>query len=279
MNQQLQTKLHALIQRGQLPSSQCGVRFKEWIMPLLQTGVVREVRTGAGASLSIINANAVQGFYDKAFPNPVLDEALGNRINGVGLFRNSKAIANDTPEIIMARVAEGSPILHDGPLTESVQATQRNGVFAIRLSSRQRPVLQGNWVLIENPAVFHQHHRVFGSATSALLVNGRMSHRVLQWLAEQGTDHLNLLHSPDYDPVGLDEFVRLHNVLGDRIRLYLPADIEQLFARYSSKQLMLLEKQQTLARKLSDHPHPYVQRIVGLISANNAGLEQEALLI
>lgn len=248
-------------------------------MPLLHTGVVREMRSGAGAAFRVMNPVAVERFYEKAFPHGAVDHAEGSRAKGVALFRNSKSLPNDTPLVITTRVMKGCSVRIDGTIVEDGKATTRDGVYAIKLSPNTNTELQGNWVLIENPSIFHAHERVFGHDRSAILLNGRMPDRLIHWLASLSSTDLQVIHAPDYDPVGLDEFDRLYRVLGDRVALHVPDTLDLLFARYSDKGLLRQEKQQALLRKHSTSRHPSILRIAGLIKRHNAGLEQEALLL
>jgi len=279
MRHRERSKLRALLERGQLPSSQCGARFLRSIATLLDTGVVREMRVGGGAALCMVHREAVQRFHDKLYPTPTVAGVNGSRAEGVANYRSSKALPNDTPMLLNARVLHGSTVRIGGQVVEDGTATTRDGVYTIRLTTDGPPAIQGNWVLIENPALFHVHQHVFGTDHSAILLNGRIPNRVIHWLAAQPVEKLQLTHAPDYDPVGLDEFDRLHRVLGERISLYVPEGIEECFARYSNRTLLLHDRQQTYLRKHASSGHPSVARIAALIRKYQAGLEQEALLL
>ena len=99
---------------------------------------------------------------------------------------------------------------------------------------------------------------------------------LLRALAERGGE---ILHLPDYDPVGLSEFGRVHARLGHRAGLYLPPDLEARFDRFSNGDLLKnLNSQATLAQ-LRRSELPAIRRVIELIDRHNAGLEQEALLI
>jgi hypothetical protein len=84
---------------------------------------------------------------------------------------------------------------------------------------------------------------------------------------------------PDYDPVGLSEFGRVHASLGQRSRLHLPSDLDARFERFSNRDLLKKLNSQAMLAQLRRSELPDVQRVVGLIDRHNAGLEQEALLI
>jgi hypothetical protein len=87
------------------------------------------------------------------------------------------------------------------------------------------------------------------------------------------------LHLPDYDPVGLSEFQRLHSILGPRVELYLAPDLDSRFERFSNRDLLKKLNSQAMLAQLRRSELPCVRRVVELIDRHNAGLEQEALLI
>jgi hypothetical protein len=88
-----------------------------------------------------------------------------------------------------------------------------------------------------------------------------------------------LVHLPDYDPVGLSEFQRLHTRLGSRVVLHLPNDLEARFARFSNPKLLENDSSQAMLAQLRRSDSPSICHVVKLIDRYNAGLEQEALLV
>ncbi len=99
---------------------------------------------------------------------------------------------------------------------------------------------------------------------------------LLRALAERGGE---ILHLPDYDPVGLSEFGRVHARLGHRAGLYLPPDLEARFDRFSNGDLLKNLNSQAMLAQLRRSELPAIRRVIELIDRHNAGLEQEPLLI
>jgi hypothetical protein len=108
---------------------------------------------------------------------------------------------------------------------------------------------------------------------------GRISGRVLDWIAHTAGSDFSLLHLPDYDPVGLSEFGRVHARLGERASLYLPPDLDARFGRFSNKDLLKKLNSQAMLAQLRRSELPAIRQVIELIDRYNAGLEQEALLI
>ncbi len=61
---------------------------------------------------------------------------------------------------------------------------------------------------------------------------------MVDWLSNLTEAGFSLVHLPPYDPVGSAEFERLHASLGNRVSLYLPSNLDVLFARYSNRDLL-----------------------------------------
>ena len=99
---------------------------------------------------------------------------------------------------------------------------------------------------------------------------------LLRALAVRGGE---ILHLPDYDPVGLFEFGWVHARLGHRAGLYLPPDLEARFDRFSNGDLLKNLNSQAMLAQLRRSELPAIRRVIELIDRHNAGLEQEALLI
>lgn len=108
---------------------------------------------------------------------------------------------------------------------------------------------------------------------------GRISNRLLAWLAQMTASDCKLIHLPDYDPAGLSEFARLRARLGERVTLHLPANLPSHFARFSKRCLVDAVNSQAMLRNLRLSRDPEIRVVLDLIEQHNAGLEQEALLL
>lgn len=128
----------------------------------------------------------------------------------------------------------------------------------------------------ENQEVFYRVEQKIPHLDLALFASGRLSDLVVQWLGQLG--NCRVVHCGDYDPVGLGEYMRLRRALGDRVQLYMPENLEELFSRYSNHRLLEKKRQQELLRTLRQQESPpEVARVLRLIMKHNAGLEQERI--
>jgi hypothetical protein len=271
--------LNRLLETGSVARSSCSREFISNLAPMLDAGVVVEERSGAGRRLVVRNSSALQNFISHHFPNMPVPEGTSSRIAGVARFRDTKAVASDLPEIVTLRAWQNDNLRCDDQPIAVVEATEAHGLFSFLLSNLARYTLHGPCALVENPAVFTQFERLQLPPRLAIYGHGRSSNRLLDWLAAQTAPDFSLLHLPDYDPVGLDEFTRLHERLGSRVQLHLADDLAELFACHSNRELLRKPSTQSLLARLRQSHSVEVQAVLGLIEKHNAGLEQEALLI
>lgn len=275
--EKLFVKLSLLKEKGHLPRSQCGPNFLTFLRPLLAANVVIEHRSGAGRKLVVRNLAVLEAFIKQNFHDINVSHQALQRVRGVQRFRDSKAFASDNPELVHVRAWETNILIKNETVVDAVRETSLHSVFSFQLSPLY--TLRGRCALVEGPVVFSCFERLGLSVPLVIYGEGRLSKRILEWLAKQIEPKFSLLHLPDYDPVGLHDFERLRASLGPRVCLHIPPNLEELFANYSKQMLLENRRSQTLLAKIRYSESLEVQRVVELIDKYNAGLEQEALLI
>ena len=268
-----------LLEQGAMPRSACSSSLLDTLRPVLDAGVVVEERSGGGRRLVVRDPSALQDFSRQRFPDIPVSAGLSSRAAGVARFRDSKTFASDTPEIVSVRAWSEQALLRNGQPVGAALATAHHGIFAFLLLAAERYVLRGPCALVENPAAFTQFDSFQLQVGLAIHGHGRASNRLLYWLSTMTSSDFHLLHLPDYDPAGLSEFERLRSRLGDRVRLYLPYDLDHQFARFSNHTLLKKINSQAMLASLRRSASPEVRHVVALIDRHNAGLEQEALLL
>jgi hypothetical protein len=273
------TQLERLRALGALARSQCRGSLLQTLRPLLDAGVVVDERSGAGRRIVVRDRIALAEFIRREFPDLHTPPGTPSRVAGVARFRNSKSFPADTPEIVCVRVWRDTALLLDGQPVDAARSTERHGVFAFLLDAGGRHALAGSCALIENPALFATVERLSLPIDLAILGNGRVSQRLVDWLAAQTAVGFSLLHLPDYDPSGMAEFLRLHERLGARLRLHLPPDLDRRFERFANRALLDKPNSRALLNRLREIEVPGVRQVLSLIDRHNAGLEQEALLL
>ncbi|NJM54670.1 MAG: hypothetical protein HC841_00955 [Verrucomicrobiae bacterium] len=280
-NENIRAQMAALLEQGSLPKSACSGALLKFLKPLLDSDMVAEERSGAGRCLKVRDVTALRTFFKSRFPDTATSDETSARIAGVARFRDSKALAGDTPDIVLLRAWSDTALWRNGLPVPTARSTQDNGLFAFVLTPDSRYELRASTALVENPAMLLAFERLglVSTLPIALYAGGRVSGRALKWLA--GLNHLDfrLIHFPDYDPVGLSEFVRVRAALGDRATLHLPPGLRDAFSRFANPDLLRREASQALLPALRINPLPEVRAVLDLIEHHNAGLEQEALMI
>ena len=276
---QAENRLRQLMETGSLPASQCGQAFLNLLAPLFDSGVLGWERSGPGRRLTVNDPNALRIFSTQRFPGVTLPPETGSRATSVARFRDTKAMANSEREIVSLRVWRDEAFLKDGKSIGAVAATEANGVFSFLLAPNCPYRLRNSWALVENPALFVAVEQLNLGVDAVIYGHGRISNRAVDWLADTNDPNFRLLHLPDYDPVGLSEFQRLHHRLGPQITLHLPADLEMRFARFGNVELLRKPTSLSMLAQLRRSETPAIRRVIELIDRHNVGLEQEALLI
>ena len=272
-------QLERLIEHGAMPKSACSGPLLKFVRPLLDAEVLVEERSGGGRRLAVRDAAALRNFCQHKFPNAPVSAGGSTRVAGVACFRDSKAFASNTPEMVAVRAwHEDALLLNDQP-TGAAAATAQHGVFSFLLNPGPDYSLRGPCALVENPAVFIGFERLGLPVGLVIYGQGRASNRLLEWLAGITSPDFTLLHLPDYDPVGLSEFERLHGRLGQRARLHLPIDLDQRFALHSNRNLLNKPNSRAILANLRRTASGDVRQVLALIDHHNAGLEQEALFV
>ncbi len=275
---QSETKLRSLLAGGALSASECGQAFLKLVAPLIAGGVLAWQRSGAGRRLAVSDAKALNAFCRQSFPSANLPPNAGSRVTAVGRFRDTKAMANIEDEIISVRVWRDNALLKNGASVGAAAASTAHGVFSFVLAQDCPYELRGACALVENPAVFMVAEQLNLDVGLMIYGHGRISNRAVDWLTRSTDPAFSLLHLPDYDPVGLSEFQRLHMRLGKRVVLHLPADLEARF-EFSNRELLKKSNSQAMLAQLRRSNLPAIRRVIALIDRHNAGLEQEALLL
>jgi hypothetical protein len=272
--------LVTLLSGESLPATRVSARDRKKMQSLFETGVIEEVRAGAGRKIILRNRDALKSFIQKVYPAGLDGHgngAMPPRSRSVANFKNAKKVRTTDAEILQLRGMNVDVLAANGKMLPLVEWCQLAGVAAIRLDSSSQWSCAGRIAIVENLEPFLHFENLKIQADLIYYSAGRLSDRVLKWFSSSGMAQCTLIHCGDYDPVGIDEYIRLQKACPGRVYLYLPENIEELFSRFGKSQL-LVDSQAILAR-LRKESDPSVIRAVELMDRYNAGLEQEVLFV
>jgi hypothetical protein len=126
--------------------------------------------------------------------------------------------------------------------------------------------------LVENLEPFLHFEQRFNDFDAAIYCAGRMSERFLRWLEFQTFD---IVHFGDYDPVGLQEFIRLKERYGCQATLYVPENLAGLVQRYGKPEL--LKDSSAILSGLRSTNESEIYEVLQCLENFGQGLEQEIL--
>jgi hypothetical protein len=283
ITKQLAKRLKRLSEQGAIPASHLSGTHREVLSALFATEVLVDVREGRGYCVTINKREAFSSFIAKHCPEGLSDSDVGvmSRTEGIAKLRDSKQ-GRLSSEVVMMSAKPGYVLVRGCDQLEVGHLTEMAGVASLVLDEGESGYWQfsGQIVSVENYASFIHWRRMGIEADIAIWTGGRISDRVIRWFKSSAMQGCTFEHSGDYDPVGLDEFLRLKKSLtGDRVTLFVPKDIEMLFERYANRTLLHNKIAAALLKRLRESRDPEVRRIVSLMNKNNSGLEQEILLL
>lgn len=262
-----------------LPASSISGRDRLRMRSLFDAGIIEEVRSGTGRRIVVTNQEALQVFIQSVYPSGLegIKGDLPARSRAVAERKDSKKGTDKSPTTVLIRGFNLCALHKNDSLLPVAEWTESAGVAALCLDSMKGWQCQGTVGLVENLETFWHIQKIAPCVDMAIYSEGRIGADVLDWLNSPGMIATRVIHFPDYDPVGMDELLRIKTACPERTELYRPPDLENLFAHYGKARL-LQDSVAVLARlrKSSDIDVRYV---VGLMDKYGVGLEQEGLLI
>lgn len=271
--------LAILSDKSSLPSSSMSKADRRRIQSLFDAGVLAEEKSGAGRRLIVRNQQALQAFVLTMYPSGLegFKGDLPARSKAVADRRDSKKTIGKNPVTVLVRGFNGCTFEKNGAHLPVAEWTRSAGVAALCLESMRGWKCKGTIGTVENLETFWNIDKLAPFVDLAVYAEGRIGADVLKWLTSIEMIETQILHFPDYDPVGMDEYLRIKNACSERASLYRPEDLEKLFNLYGKAQL-LRDSSAVLAR-LRKSDDSDVRYVVDLMDRCGVGLEQEALLI
>lgn len=275
----LAQKLGLLRTEGSLASSRLTERDRSRLQSLFATGVLEVVRSGAGKTVVVHNRDAFDTFILRNYPSGLegREEAATPRSKAVAELRDSKKARETGPLVVLLRGFENCYLRSGTEVLPVADLTALAGVAALHLGGKEWEYT-GVLAIVENLEVFWNFEKLGTGAQMALYAGGRLSGRILGWLGSQSMARARIIHCGDYDPVGLDEYLRLKDACPERAELFLPSDLEALLSRYGKSELLQGSNGAILAR-LRKTEDLEVRRLVTMLDRHGVGLEQEIFLL
>ncbi|MGH7440571.1 MAG: DUF7281 domain-containing protein [Polyangiaceae bacterium] len=274
----LATRLKALLEEGAISATRLSRLLRAKLAPLFDVGVLVQTTGKGPRRVEVRDRPALVEWIAKKYPAGLdgVTPGLPPRAASVARTRNSKRGEALAARLVHMRGFGSTVLTRDAQVLPLATLTAAYGVVGIVVGETPPWSLAGRLAIVENVELFMHLERLGVSLDAALLVpSGRLERRLMSWLASQ--EDLQLLHFGDYDPVGLDEYLRLREVLGPRVGLHVPEDLELRVREHGQREI--LAKSAAVLERVRRSQDEVVLRVMDIVDRHGLGLEQEGLLI
>ncbi|EHI9276002.1 hypothetical protein M5215_000693 [Vibrio vulnificus] len=208
-----------------------------------KTHSVRMTPSGRGVAYRIEDLAVVTVTLQQLSPHQDLPLSIPPRAANIASTRSSKQgrITHDVTHVFIK--TRGQPNWSDGDrVTEHLQrASEEFGVAALEIGGDKNHSLYSKhpiW-LVENQDLFDRLDWLPTSEpTSVIWYRGQLHNKLIDWLAAPQRSPLIYLFA-DYDGVGLNNYRRLKERLGERATFWLMANWRTLLTRYGQNKLWI----------------------------------------
>ncbi|EHU9517594.1 hypothetical protein KZY93_000921 [Vibrio vulnificus] len=208
-----------------------------------KTHSVRMTPSGRGVAYRIEDLAVVTVTLQQLSPHQDLPLSIPARAANIASTRSSKQgrITHDVTHVFIK--TRGQPNWSDGDrVTEQLQrASEEFGVAALEIGGDKNHSLFSKhpiW-LVENQELFDRFNWLPTSEpTSVIWYRGQLHNKLIDWLAAPQRSPLIYLFA-DYDGVGLNNYRRLKERLGERAIFWLMPNWRTLLTRYGQNKLWI----------------------------------------
>lgn len=284
----LASLLHQLLTTGEVVRSKISTRASKDLAKLFDLGALREERRGGGWVVVVANQDSVRRFAERQFPSGLFgedDTSEGRRTQSLNRFGDTKSLPGLDFEFVLLRAFGDAQVIttiaKNKVKVDAPEITRQTGCIALTLLDGgdifELPLIRGNVATVEGPELFYRFDWATVDISVAILTNGRMSERLLNWVASPMIEG-RLIHFGDYDPVGLDEYRRLKE-RAPRATFYIPQNLENHFKENKFLKPELMDKSSVLLHRLAATQAPDILTVIDLMRRYGGGVEQEVLLL
>ncbi|MDH2918843.1 MAG: hypothetical protein PXX73_06595 [Sideroxydans sp.] len=284
----LASLLHQLFTTGEIARSKISSRIRKELSGLFDLGALREEKRSGGWVVLVTNVESVRRFADRRFPSGLFgedDTSEGRRTQSLNRFGDTKSMPGLDFEFVLLRAFGDAQVvttmLNNKVKIDAPEITCQTGCIALTLHDSgdltELPQIRGNVATVEGPELFYRFDWASVDVSVAVLTNGRMSDRMLNWVTSAMIEGA-LTHFGDYDPVGLDEYRRLKE-RAPRATFYMPEDLESHFKENRFLKPALMDKSSKLLPRLVQSRDTDILKVIDLMRRYGGGVEQEVLIL
>lgn len=265
-----------MMEEERVPRSQFSARSLKNLQSLFDAGALNQARSGGGLVIEVKDPKTLAAFYRQRYPSVGMVIDGPPRARAVGMLRNAKRVGRTNMEPVLVRAINPMFCSRNGVQCDLHAVTNQTGAACLILETGRFWTMEASIALVENLECFLHFEKLGVAADIALYAAGRLSALVLRWLQSSELTNCRFVHCGDYDPVGLDEFLKVKAAVGDRASLHIPANLKDLILRYGRHEI--IRDSEAVMKRLRGTSDPTVLRVVHILNETGCGLEQEALL-
>ncbi|MDY0220939.1 MAG: DUF2220 family protein [Desulfobacterium sp.] len=270
--------------KGSIPASRLkSKKMHLRLQPLMDAGVIVQERSGAGQRWRVRDQDGLDRFSQSQFPSGLEPLAASSCVprNRCVLYTKDAHGSKSSHLPLFVRGFKDARLTWGDRVLPVAGLTSLTGGAGFRLGRDSQWSFQGTVVTVENSEVLFHIEKVIPETCLAVYTGGRISNLLLQWLSSDAMEKAVFIHAGDYDPVGLQDYLRLSEACPGRVSLYMPDNLETLFARYANQRR--LEDQSAVLKTLrscnvKSRKNRDFLKIMHLMDRYNGGVDQEALL-
>ena len=250
-----------------------------------KTQSVQVTPKGRGVVYGVLDMDVVKVTLEQLAPNQNVSPSVPQRAVNIASTRSSKQgrVGHDVTYVLAKTVA--NPLWEvSGVQTEHLNAaTEEFGVFSLEMGGERNRDLHTHhsiW-LVENQALFDRLDWLpSNEPTTVIWYRGQLHNKLIDWLtvSERAT---MVYFFADYDGVGLNNFRRLKEKLGERAEFWFMPNWQHLLSKFGQNELWqstssdfesFVEQSSTWLTEL-----PELLELVLEMQKSGLALEQEAV--
>ena len=264
-NAPLERWLNKLIENGSLPESSIPKSAITGVNNLIDLEYIQKMPVKNGIKFVLIDEDSLVNWMARIIKN-IDSNQTHNRAYAASKFRTAKKSTKTYPKVEIRFLKNNTNIPSD---FKEIQ--NRIGSVNYYLT-KEESWLTGKLVLVENIESFLNCDDYFPNCDIAVYYSGNISDSLINCLNDS---KCTIVFFPDYDPVGMNNYCKIKDRLGDRVELFVPQNISELFESSSYRIIDKNKNREILAslnrRSLPDEVIPIIQ----LIQKHHGGAEQE----
>ena len=264
-NAPLERWLNKLIENGSLPESSIPKSAIKGVNNLIDLEYIQKRPVKNGIKFVLIDEDSLINWMARIIKN-VDSNQTHNRAYAASKFRTAKKSTKTYPKVEIRFLKNNTNIPSD---FKEIQ--NRIGSVNYYLT-KEESWLTGKLVLIENIESFLVSDESFPNCDIAVYYSGNISDSLINHLNDS---ECTIVFFPDYDPVGMNNYCKIKDKLGDKVELFVPQNICELFES-SSYRIIEKTKNREILANLNRRTLPKeVIPIIQLIQKHHGGAEQE----